>query len=127
MVMKGRWVASELRLRKRRRPDLHCKELGCFFCLQSRYTARSHEERIAKKNEAVEATQKLLQLIKRDGLNFAHCRSPDATNVCRQSMKLSVSSRNIHGNQYEILLFGHNSATQVLHAFIRIIPDTAVF
>lgn len=41
-------------------------------------------------------------------------------------MELSVSTRNIHGKQDELSLFGHDIAIQVLHEFMGIIPDAAM-
>lgn len=125
VLMKVIQDSRVLSLHQRRRHNVFSKELG-YICHQSRYTTHTNEQRIALKNEVIEAKQTLLQLAEDDRLNSAYWKSADATPICRQDMELSVSSLNIHGRQNELLLFGYDIAVQVLHEFTSIIPDTTL-
>lgn len=40
-------------------------------------------------------------------------------------MILSVIKRNIHEREDKFMLFGHDNATQALHKFMSIAPETA--
>lgn len=69
--MKNRQAFKKFLILGRRCRNFLFKELG-YLCLQSPYTAHTHDQQIAYRNEVVEAKQNVIYLVDGDRIDFAY-------------------------------------------------------